>query len=238
MIRRRALLLVLGALCVARGIDAQSAVRQAGAFELWAGLSNESPQWGILGETPGMRFGMLALRWTRALGAPVEANVLPATEWTVDLIPLARMSPPLTSLTGSGLSCPRASLCVAPQDPADQQGYFPPGSPLAVGIAPLGVTRRFFRMSRASPFVGVNGGMLVFTERVPTSRASRANFTASAEIGVRFGPPAEPAITLSYRFHHISNAGVVTENPGLASHLIAVGLHRPRLRRDTSPARP
>jgi hypothetical protein len=191
MNRLRALVL-LGALCAMREAGAQPSVRQAGAFELWAGLSNESPQWGILGETPGVRFGMLALRWTRALGAPVEANALPATEWTVDLIPLARMSPPLTSLSGSGLSCPRASLCVAPQDPADQQGYFPPGSPLAFGVAPLGFTRRFLRTSRVSPFVGANGGMLVFTERVPTSRASRMNFTASAEVGVRVGPPAEP----------------------------------------------
>lgn len=213
-------------------------LRQVGALEAWAGLSNDSPQWGILGETPGMRFGMVTLRWTRALGTPVDANTLPMTEWTVDLIPLARMSPPLTSLDGTGLSCARASLCVAPQDPADAQGYFPPGSPLAFGFAPLGVTRRFRRTSRASPFVGVNGGMLFFGERVPTSRAARVNFTASAEVGVRFGPPAEPSITLSYRFHHISNAGTVEENPGLASHLIAVGLHRPRLRRDTSPARP
>ena len=35
----------------------------------------------------------------------------------------------------------------------------------------------------------------------------------------------EPGITVSYRFHHLSNASTAGENPGLASHLVSIGIH-------------
>jgi len=203
---------------------------QRGAFEIWGGLANGSPQWGLLGQAPGMRYGMIALRWTRAFGAPAPAGELPALEWAIDVIPVARISPSLISLRGTGQPCETAVLCVLRPVDVDRSALFPAGSPFGVGLVPLGVTRRFNRASRFAPFVGVNGGVLWFDRAVPTTKASRFNFTASAEAGLRIGPPEEPGITLSYRFHHISNAGTAGENPGLASHLFTIGIHRPRFR--------
>lgn len=199
-----------------------------GAFELFGGIGNQSPQLGILGETPGMSFGILALRRTRALGAPPPAGQLPKWEWTVDLVPLARTSPPLVSLRGTGRPCPTARLCVEPPDPRPSGVHFPAGSAYGVGITPIGVTRRFRRGSMASPFVGVNGGALYFDRHAPTTKSSRFNFTASAELGLRVGELDEAGLTIAYRFHHISNAGTAGENPGLASHVITLGVHRPR----------
>lgn len=175
-----------------------------------------------------MRFGQLVVRLSRPIGSPGAEGELSALEWTIDVIPFARLSPPLESLRGTGVPCPTAALCVLPPDPADGNGLFPPGAPLGVGVAPLGLVRRFHRRGPVSPWVGVTGGALLFGERVPTTKAARFNFTASAELGLRFGPPTEPGITLAYRFHHISNAGTAGENPGVASHLVTVGLHRPR----------
>lgn len=199
-----------------------------GAFELYGGLGNQSPQLGILGEAPGMSFGIVALRRTAALGAPPAPGQLPRWEWTVDLVPLARTSPPLVSLRGTGRPCPTARLCVEPPDPRPSGVHFPSGSAYGVGITPVGVTRRFRRGSMASPFVGVNGGALYFDRHAPTTKSSRFNFTASAELGLRIGEVDEPGLTIAYRFHHISNAGTAGENPGLASHLITLGVHRPR----------
>jgi hypothetical protein len=175
-----------------------------------------------------MRFGLLTLRWSRELGRRAAADELPALEWNVDLVPLARLSPSLVSLRGTGAPCRTAALCVLAPPPSDANGLFPPGAPFGFGFAPVGFTRRFNRRGPVSPFVGVNGGALFFDERVPTTKASRFNFTASAELGLRFGPPGESGITVAYRFHHISNAGTAGENPGLASHLITVGVQRPR----------
>ncbi len=206
----------------------------AQSFEAWGGAAASSPQWGLLGEAPGMNFGQVVLRWTRPAGRP-SPGTRPSTEWVVDLIPYARMSPPLVSLRGTNAAC-HASLCVLKPTPEQERGFFPPGSPVAIGFSPLGVTRRFRTGSRVSPFVGAVGGALLFSERVPTTRAARFNFTASTELGLRIGPPDEPAITIAYRFHHLSNAGTAGENPGVASHLVTVGVQRPR--RGTSPDRP
>lgn len=216
----------------------QRLARSVGALEVWAGAANHSPQLGILGEAPGMRFGILSFRWSSALKPPSTTAALPSIEWTVDFIPMARMSPPLVSLRGTGQPCTTAALCVEPADPRDRESYFPAGSPFGIGIAPIGVVKRFRTLGRASPFVAMNGGVLMFDQRVPTTKASQFNFTASAEVGLRIGRPTARGLTLSYRFHHISNAGTAGENPGLASHLITVGVHRPRVRPDTSRALP
>lgn len=207
---------------------ADAAPVHLGAWEVWGGFGTRSPQWGVLGETPGMRFGQLALRYTRTLGAPVAVDELPRLEWSFDLVPLAMLSTPLVSLRGTGVSCRPGALCVLPHADDEEGRFFPPGSPYGIGFTPLGLTRRFNRRARISPWIGANGGALYFSERVPTTKAARFNFTASAELGLRFGPPAEPGITVAYRFHHISNASTAGENPGVASHLITVGLHRPR----------
>jgi len=201
-----------------------------GALEVWGGVAQASPQWGQLGEAPDVRLGLVALRWTRALGAPPPGE-LPALEWTIDLIPFARISPSLISLRGTGQVCATATLCVLRSPIDSRTSLFPPGSPIGFGISPLGVTRRYNRETGLSPFVGLTGGVLWFDRPVPTTQAATFNFTASAEFGVRLGPPNEPGITLSYRFHHLSNAGTAGENPGVASHVISIGLHRPRLGR-------
>ena len=223
---------VLALLVAVAAPNALAQRQQRGAFELWGGLAGDSPQWGLLGQAPDVSLGLIALRWTRAIGAPAPAGELPALEWVLDIIPVARLSPSLISLRGTGQPCETAVLCVLrPVDVSSSR--FPPGSPFGVGVAPLGITRRFNRTSQVSPFVGVNGGMLWFDRAVPTTKASHFNFTASAELGVRFGPPDEPGITVSYRFHHISNAGTAGENPGVASHLFTLGVHRPRFLRGT-----
>lgn len=226
--RRAAALLVASMIALVLPARPAAAQQPLGGWEVWGGFGARSPQWGILGETPDMRFGQLALRWTRALGESVRADELPRLEWSVDIVPLAMLSTPLVSLRGTGVPCHRAALCVLPHGEEEEGEAFPPGSPYGVGITPLGLTRRFNRAAKVSPWLGINGGALYFSDRVPTTKAARFNFTASAEFGLRFGRPAEQGLTIAYRFHHISNASTAGENPGVASHLITVGLHRPR----------
>jgi hypothetical protein len=212
-------------------LPAQSAgVAPSGAFEVWGGLGSHSPQWGLLGDAPAMNLGLIAVRWSHALGAHRPAGQLPALEFNVDVIPYARMSPPLVSLRGTGQPCRTASLCVL-RPPSGQTGFFPEGSPAGFGLNAFGLTRRFFRDRRISPFVGATAGGLWFDQHVPTTRSSQFNFTASTELGLRVGPVDEPSFTFTYRFHHLSNGGTAGENPGLASHLFTVGIHRPRFGR-------
>jgi hypothetical protein len=58
---------------------------------------------------------------------------------------------------------------------------------------------------------------------VPTTAASRVNFVATAEAGVRVVVSRSYELTAVYRFHHLSNAGMA-ENSALASQLFSLGV--------------
>lgn len=193
------------------------------SVELWGGLGRNSKQLGILGETPAMSFGQLAIRMTRRVGS----REVGAAHWEygMELVPYARMSKPLISLRGTGFPCPARQICTRTPDTGEYGSVFLAGAATGFGGSPVVVTRRFATRSRFAPFTSVTGGALWFSERVPTTQAARFNFSASYELGARIGTTDSPGITVAYRFHHVSNAGTGGENPGVASHLITVGIH-------------
>lgn len=196
-------------------------------LEFWGGLAQGSPQWGILGETPGMNLAIFAFRIARPIGGPAVVGASRSTTFHVDLIPFALISPPYVSLEGRpGVDCARDTLCVAQQDRGP--GLFPNGSATGIGFSPIGFTTHFRQNRTLSPSFGVTGGALLFHRAAPTTRAAHFNFTAAIEAGVRVGPPDRTGVLLIYRFHHISNAGMAPENPGVASHLFTIGLRSAR----------
>jgi hypothetical protein len=192
-------------------------------FEIWGGYARGSPEAGFLGDTPGINFGLLALRWSRPLGAYTVSGGDARYELSFDLIPLARISTPLQSYQ----PCLGASACVLPAGPNGDQGYFPDGSPFGAGVNALGLTRRFARSQDLSLSQGTTLGALIFEEPVPTTNASALNFMIGVEAGVRLGNARRPGIVLAYRAVHLSNAGTRRENPGVFSHLVSIGLYRP-----------
>lgn len=213
---------LLGAPTVAVAQDPTHAWR---SVEVWGGIANGSPRWGVLGQVPGMNFGVMGVRVVRPLGDP-SPQATRVTAFTIDLIPLAMTSPPYRSLRGTGVPCAKGRLCVAPQL-LEIQG-FPAGSAYGFGLSPVGLTTRWRARSSASPWVGASAGALYFDRRIPTSQGARFNFTAALEAGVRFGAPGTRGIGIFYRLHHISNASTARENPGLASHVFGIGIHDPR----------
>jgi len=194
-------------------------------LEIWGGVAQGSPQLGILGETPNMNFAMVALRISRPLVG--LSSLTRATMVHLDIIPFALLSPPYTSLTGTNdPDCRPDALCLEPATNAP--GLFPNGSAVGVGITPLGITTHFRQDRTWSPSIGVTGGALLFDRAAPTTAGARFNYTAAVEAGLRIGRPDRTGIVLTYRFHHISNAGMARENPGVASHLLTLGLRSAR----------
>ena len=214
-----------------QGVQGVHAVREVQrltpvrALEIWGGLAQGSPQLGVLGETPNMNFAMVALRIARPL--PRLSSRTRSTMLHLDIIPFALLSPPYTSLTGTNdPDCRPGALCLEPATNAP--GLFPNGSAVGVGITPLGITTHFLQDRVFSPSLGVTGGALLFDRASPTTAGARFNYTAAVEAGLRIGPPDRTAIVVTYRFHHISNAGMARENPGVASHLLTLGLRSAR----------
>lgn len=194
--------------------------------EVWGGLASGSPSWGVLGQLPGMNLGIVALRISRPLGkGATEGTGSRLTEFTVDFVPFVRVSPSYISLRGTGTACTPGRICMLLPPASSQHALFPEGSPRGFGLNPAGITTRFRRDRSVSPWLGAAVGALWFDKNVPSTRSARFNFTAALEAGLRLGPPREPGITVSYRFHHLSNAGTAGENPGLASHLVSIGIH-------------
>ena len=231
--RPRAAWLAVALGLVGRSLPAQTVdpTPTGASFEFWGGLAANSPALGMLGDTPGMNFGLVALRWSRGLGRPHEATGIPRYELSMDLIPIARISPPLRSV-----DCPGPTTCVSGPAPGTGAGFFPERSPFGLGLNALGLTRRFAPRRGLSPSVGATLGALLFEDRVPTTHASSLNFLVGVEAGVRLGDPAERTLLLTYRALHLSNGGMRRENPGVFWHTFSVGVRTPRVRRDAPAA--
>jgi opacity protein-like surface antigen len=82
--------------------------------------------------------------------------------------------------------------------------------------------------SRLIPFLEAGAGILLSTpqstDRSSQFRASQFNFTLQVAPGLRYFITKQAALSLEYRFHHISDANTTEHNPGLNSDFVLLGL--------------
>jgi hypothetical protein len=184
------------------------------ATEFWAGFSNRSSKWGVLGNRPGMSFGLAAARSTHR----VKTTARYALDYTIDFIPVALSSPPL----GYDLEMPSARFRSNSAE-CLMSCRFPAGSAYGAGVSPVGLTAVYRRDRMVQPRLGFAGGMLFFDRAVPTIISARFNFTAAIEAGAQILSRKGDGVLIVYRFHHLSNAGTGYDNSALASHVISIG---------------
>ncbi len=67
------------------------------------------------------------------------------------------------------------------------------------------------------------GGFLIFTRDVPVPGATKFNFAFDIGGGLQFGVASNWALTLGYKFHHLSNASTTGVNPGLDANVFYAG---------------
>ena len=92
-----------------------------------------------------------------------------------------------------------------------------------VGGSPIGAQVNFVHFRRVEPFLTSGGGFLYFNHRM--FGATQFNFTAQLGGGVQlFTSSRRTAIDIGYKYHHISNANLGNQNPGLDSHMLFIGL--------------
>ena len=81
--------------------------------------------------------------------------------------------------------------------------------------------------TRLLPFLEGGAGLLLSTpqSRDPSSqfRASQFNFTLQIGVGLRYVLSQRAALSVEYRFHHISDAGLTESNPGFNADFILLG---------------
>ncbi len=77
-------------------------------------------------------------------------------------------------------------------------------------------------------FGNAAAGGLVFSTDVPVYNSRRLNYVFEYGGGVELLRHDGRAVTLGYRFHHISNGSSARINPGLDANILYVGLRRRR----------
>lgn len=92
------------------------------------------------------------------------------------------------------------------------------------GVAVLG-RWVFAGTTRVRPYVEAGSGVLGGSLRLRATDCDVA-FTLQAGIGALFFVSERTAITAGYRFHHLSNGGACSGNPGLDSSLLVLGVSR------------
>lgn len=122
-----------------------------------------------------------------------------AVRWVFDAVPLALVGDPHTS--------------------NGHRAYA-----YGVGGSPIGAQVNFVHYRRVEPFLTSGGGFLYFNHRM-FGTTQQFNFTAQLGAGVQlFTSNRRAAFDLGYKYHHISNANLGNQNPGLDSHMLFVGL--------------
>jgi opacity protein-like surface antigen len=92
----------------------------------------------------------------------------------------------------------------------------------AVGLTPL-LAYNFKEVGKIVPFLEGGAGIL-YTDLDPERFGSEFNFTPQVGGGIRYELGPGRFLKLSYRYHHISNAGLDADNRAIDSNFFLIGL--------------
>jgi hypothetical protein len=94
------------------------------------------------------------------------------------------------------------------------------------GVSPVGFQSDFFPSSRVQPFLSTNGGFIYFDQRVLSPEGSQWMYTIDFGGGVNIFRKERQAVTIGYRYQHLSNANISEHNPGTDTNVFYVSVSR------------
>lgn len=94
------------------------------------------------------------------------------------------------------------------------------------GLSPVGFQADFLPLHRVQPFLSTNGGFIYFDDRVLSPQGSQFMYTIDFGTGVNIFHHKNQAITIGYRYQHLSNANISLHNPGTDANTFYVGVSR------------
>jgi hypothetical protein len=98
------------------------------------------------------------------------------------------------------------------------------GNAYGFGLNPFALKWNFVPRHNVMPYIDIGGGTLFTNEKTPPG-TSHVNFTTSGAIGAHF-LRSKYNWSAELRFMHISNAGLVTPNPGINTLQLRIGFGR------------
>jgi hypothetical protein len=178
-------------------------------FGAWWGLSLMSGHiWGYSG---GVKYMPIDVRYSYEFYRHHES-------WTM------RYSPEITALAMLDWPTPNTSPSGTPYNQRTR-AY---GS----GLSPVGFQADFLPLHRVQPFFSTDGGFIYFDKQVLSPQGSQFMYTIDYGAGLNIFHHKNEAITLGYRYQHLSNANISLHNPGTDANTFYVGVSRYRTKGD------
>jgi hypothetical protein len=85
-----------------------------------------------------------------------------------------------------------------------------------IGLSPIGFRLQWRNKKAIRPYVEAKGGLLVFTQKVPSNQATYVNFSMQSATGVQVTMTDRWGLRLGlFSDFHFSDAFIVPVNPGL-----------------------
>ncbi|MDT8068028.1 MAG: acyloxyacyl hydrolase [Terriglobia bacterium] len=92
------------------------------------------------------------------------------------------------------------------------------------GVSPVGTQIDFRPRARVRPFFEITGGFLYFNSKVLAYGGTRFNFTVAPGVGIHISLTPRTALIFGYMYHHLSNADLNHQNPGVDSQELYCGI--------------
>ena len=116
-----------------------------------------------------------------------------------------------------------------PEGPMVTQKVWDQPAPVyGAGVTPVGVQLYLKLGARVSAFASASGGVAWFTRDMPVPDAKRLNFLADLGTGLRIARGERHAVIVGGKFHHMSNANLGRQNPGIDGNVVYAGLSKTR----------
>ena len=94
------------------------------------------------------------------------------------------------------------------------------------GISPVGFQSDFFPSHRVQPFLSGDAGAIYFADRVLSPQGSRFMYTIDFGCGINIFRKPRQAVSIGYRYQHLSNANISEHNPGTDANTFYVSVSR------------
>ncbi|HEX6770382.1 MAG TPA: acyloxyacyl hydrolase [Acidobacteriaceae bacterium] len=94
------------------------------------------------------------------------------------------------------------------------------------GLSPFGFQADFFPAKRVQPFLSTNGGAIYFMDRVLSPQGSQFMYTIDFGGGINIFRKARQAVSIGYRYQHLSNDNISLHNPGTDANTFYVSVSR------------
>lgn len=158
--------------------------------------------------TSGRKLGLAVFRWGRVVGTKGPIT----WEYMFEAAPFA------ISLKNEVTNPAYVSETATPNEsPTKRETSY------GFGLTPAAFRLYFFPKSRTKPYLQFGMGFLITNKPMPLPETSWFNFTPYWGGGVMYQIKRDRAITLSYRYLHISNASLTRINPGYNANVFALG---------------